>query len=101
MALGPRQGEVLGLCSDDLNLATGSMQCIMVVRLQLQRVSWQHGCPDPEKCTTRAARSARQIWETGLNRGSVFATETGRPTNPRADGREFRERRATAKVPPK
>ncbi|MHB1533918.1 MAG: tyrosine-type recombinase/integrase [Acidimicrobiales bacterium] len=47
LALGTRQGEVLGLCWDDLDLTAGSL----TIRRQLQRIGWRHGCSDPKKCT--------------------------------------------------
>ena len=54
MAHGLRQGEVLGLCWDDLDLATGTgTQGVIVIRRQLQRVSWQHGCSDRKGCITK------------------------------------------------
>jgi integrase len=153
MALGLRQGEVLGLGWDDLALPTGDgAEGTMVIRRQLQRVSWQHGCGEPDSCVTqagtpatrgadcpqrwggglktsepkseagrraltlpatvtaelrahraaqRAERLASEIWEAGPNGGWVFATEVGGPTDPRADGRDFKLLCAKAKVPPK
>jgi hypothetical protein len=61
MALGLRQGEVLGLCWDDVELPPqfGSEGAI-VIRRQLQRVSWQHGCSDPANCHSRSSRPAKR-----------------------------------------
>ncbi len=59
MALGLRQGEVLGLTWDDLELPTEPGEGTMVIRRQLQRVTWQHGCADPAKVHQRR-RKARQ-----------------------------------------
>lgn len=44
--LGLRQGEVLGLCWDDLDLDAR----ILVVRGKAQRRIWRHGCADPARC---------------------------------------------------
>ncbi len=60
MALGLRQGEVLGLAWDDLELPTEpGAEGTMVIRRQLQRVTWQHGCADPAEVRQRR-RKARQ-----------------------------------------
>jgi integrase len=43
-----------------------------VIRRQLQRVSWRHGCPDPAQCINRAGKPAKraadcpQRWGGGL-----------------------------------
>ena len=73
MALGLRQGEVLGLCWDDLDLpAESTVEGTMTVRRQLQRLSWKHGCPDPATCLNRAGRPTKrgadclQRWGGGL-----------------------------------
>ena len=153
MALGLRQGEVLGLAWDDLELpAEPGAEGTMVVRRQLQRVTWQHGCTDPAKCVNRAGKSAKrgadclqrwggglkisapkseagrrtlaipamltaelrthrktqaaerlasEIWAQGPNGGWVFASETGGPTDPRADNRDFKALCEVAKIPPR
>jgi integrase len=44
--LGLRQGEVLGLRWDDVDLDAG----IITIRGQAQRRAWQHGCDDPAEC---------------------------------------------------
>lgn len=73
MTLGLRQGEVLGLCWDDVQLpARDGAEGTIVIRRQLQRVTWQHGCPDPSVCLNRAGRPAKrsadcpQRWGGGL-----------------------------------
>lgn len=73
LALGLRQGEVLGLCWDDLDLpAEAGSDGTLTVRRQLQRVSWQHGCQDKEKCVTRVGSPTKrgadcpQRWGGGL-----------------------------------
>jgi integrase len=153
MALGLRQGEVLGLTWDDLELpAEPGAQGTMVIRRQLQRVTWQHGCADPAKCvntagkpakrgadclqrwggglkvsapkseagrrtltipamltaelrahrkTQTAERLASEIWQQGPNGGWVFASETGGPSDPRADNRDFKKLCEMAKIPPR
>jgi len=69
LALGLRQGEVLGLAWDDVTLGD---EPTMTIRRQLQRVSWQHGCPDPERCLNRAGLTSKraadcpQRWGGGL-----------------------------------
>jgi integrase len=47
LALGMRQGEVLGLCWDDLDFESGTVR----VARQLQRLSWRHGCEQRSACT--------------------------------------------------
>ena len=51
VVLGLRQSEVLGLQWSDLDLANGTL----IVRRQLQRRVWAHGCGDRTKCTKRGA----------------------------------------------
>lgn len=46
LALGLRQGEVLGLQWPDVDLDEGTLR----IRRQLQRLTWQHGCDDPTRC---------------------------------------------------
>jgi integrase len=85
LALGFRQGEVLGWCWDDLDLVAGTAS---VVR-QLQRVGWQHGCEDATRCTYQgkdglehpAKRGAdcSQRWGGGL-RVSEPKSDAGRRT---------------------
>ncbi len=74
IALGLRQGEVLGLRWNDLVLSSDSaVNGALAVRRQLQRAPWKHGCPDLGRCVTRGAgTSARraadcpQRWGSGL-----------------------------------
>jgi len=48
--LGLRQGEVLGLCWNDLDIpSTPGNRGVMIVRRQLRRAGWRHGCADPSK----------------------------------------------------
>jgi integrase len=71
LALGLRQGEVLGLTWDDLRLDGQSPT--MTVRRQLQRVAWQHGCDHPADCVNRAGLPTKrgadcpQRWGGGLH----------------------------------
>ncbi|HWG73520.1 MAG TPA: site-specific integrase [Acidimicrobiales bacterium] len=46
LALGLRQGEVLGLQWQDIDLDDG----VLIVRRQLQRLEWRHGCSNPSTC---------------------------------------------------
>ena len=46
LALGLRQGEVLGLQWPDVDLAQNTLR----VRRQLQRLTWSHGCLDADAC---------------------------------------------------
>jgi integrase len=46
LALGLRQGEALGLRWQYVDLDAGTL----MVRWQLQRFGWRHGCPDPHPC---------------------------------------------------
>ena len=47
----------------------------------------------------RSDRVASEIWEQGLDGGWVFANARGGPTDPRADGRDFKELCKEARVP--
>jgi len=49
ISLGLRRGEVLGLAWDDVDLDAGRL----MVRRQLERRRWRHGCADPERCDER------------------------------------------------
>ena len=86
MALGLRQGEVLGLSWDDMELPPQlGAEGTVVIRRQLQRVSWQHGCPDPGNCHSRSSRPAKrgadcpQRWGGGL-KVSTPKSSAGRRT---------------------
>jgi integrase len=46
LGLGLRQGEALGLRWQYVDLDAGTL----MVRWQLQRLAWQHGCADPHLC---------------------------------------------------
>jgi integrase len=47
LALGLRQGEILGLQWSDVDLDEGTVR----IRRQLQRLTWEHGCGRPSECT--------------------------------------------------
>jgi integrase len=106
MALGLRQGEVLGLCWDDVVLPAGEgSEATVTVRRQLQRLSWQHGCSDPERCVNRAGTHAKraadcpQRWGGGL-RVSEPKSAAGRRTLtlPATLAAELRVHQAAQKV---
>jgi integrase len=103
LTVGLRQGEVLGLQWDDVDLEAATLR----VRRALQRGKWRHGCPRPETCGQarrcpqhRAAQAAErlaagELWQAppvGLHSGSgwVFATEVGKPINPSRDWRAWK-----------
>lgn len=46
LAIGPRQGETLGLRWSDLDLDAETV----TIQWQLQRLGWRHGCEDPHVC---------------------------------------------------
>jgi integrase len=46
IAIGPRQGEALGLCWPAIDTKAGTVE----IGWQLQRLPWQHGCEDPRRC---------------------------------------------------
>jgi integrase len=52
LSLGLRRGEVLGLRWQDVDLDAETL----AVRRSAQRLSWQHGCPDAERCGFKPAR---------------------------------------------
>lgn len=107
MALGLRQGEVLGLCWDDVALRAGEgSEATVTVRRQLQRLSWQHGCSDPERCVNRAGTHAKraadcpQRWGGGLRVSSrsqppVAARSPSRPRSPPSFVSTRRRRRSS------
>lgn len=49
LAIGPRQGETLGLRWSDLDLDNE----VVSIQWQLQRLGWRHGCDDPHACGSR------------------------------------------------
>jgi integrase len=49
LALGTRQGETIGLKWSRLDDETHALR----IRTQLQRRTWEHGCPDPHVCGER------------------------------------------------
>lgn len=49
LAIGPRQGETLGLRWPDLDLDAE----VVTIQWQLQRLTWRHGCNDPHACGAR------------------------------------------------
>jgi len=49
LAIGPRQGETLGLRWSDLDLDAE----VVTIQWQLQRLGWRHGCDDPHACGAR------------------------------------------------
>lgn len=52
LAIGPRQGETLGLRWSDLDLDAE----VVTIQWQLQRLKWRHGCDDPHGCGARLHR---------------------------------------------
>lgn len=77
LSLGLRQGEALGLQWHDIDLDQG----VLLVRRQIQRVGWRHGCPEPSKCVYRSKSGIEQPakrgadcprrWGGGLRTGEV------------------------------
>lgn len=49
LAIGPRQGEALGLHWDQVDLDAGTVE----IAWQVQRRTWRHGCADPHACGYR------------------------------------------------
>jgi integrase len=64
--LGLRQGEVLGLRWDDLDDQAGQLTVIR----QLQRRTWQHGCPSTAPCGRKRGANCPQ-----RHGGGLFASE--------------------------
>ncbi|MCX4474849.1 site-specific integrase [Micromonospora sp. NBC_01655] len=60
LAIGPRQGETLGLRWPDLDLDNE----VVTIQWQLQRLTWRHGCDDPHACGARPRPKNRK----GLHR---------------------------------
>ncbi|MEV6986537.1 site-specific integrase [Sphaerisporangium sp. NPDC051017] len=54
LATGTRQGETLGLRWQYINLDTG----VAKIWYQLQRLTWQHGCDNPQACGAAHHREA-------------------------------------------
>lgn len=57
LTFGPRQGEVLGLAWDDVDLETGRLH----IRRELYKLAWQHGCNPggPPICKTGRDHSTK------------------------------------------
>lgn len=55
LALGPRQGEALGLTWECVDLDAGTVS----IDWQLQRRIWEHGCKDPVACAAKHCRRER------------------------------------------
>jgi integrase len=55
LALGLRQGEALGLCWQHVDLDKGTL----LIRAQLQRQRWRHGCDDSYACGEQRHRDDR------------------------------------------
>lgn len=71
LALGPRQGEALGLTWECVDLAAGTV----TLDWQLQRHVYEHGCADPVACAAPHCRTDRCVpsWEHGCGRaGECF-----------------------------
>jgi integrase len=60
LAIGPRQGEALGLCWPEVDLDAGTV----AIAWQLQRLPWQHGCADPHRCGLTAGKGGRSLHRT-------------------------------------
>ena len=73
--LGLRQGEVLGLRWDDLDEHTG----LLTIARQLQRRTWQHGCPSSAPCGRKRGADCPQRFGGGLY-ASEPKSEAGRRT---------------------
>lgn len=63
VAIGPRQGEALGMRWEYVDLDAGTV----AVDWQLQRLKYQHGCDDPVACAARHCRRepCPPTWEHG------------------------------------
>ena len=56
LALGLRQGEALSLRWQHVDLDAG----LLMIRWQLQRFAWQHGCADPHVCGKNLRQAGKQ-----------------------------------------
>ncbi|HEX5543033.1 MAG TPA: site-specific integrase [Micromonospora sp.] len=70
LAIGPRQGEALGLRWADLDLDAGTV----TIQWQLQRLTWRHGCDDPHACGS----TPRPDYPDGLHRFEACPPECAR-----------------------
>ncbi len=115
LALGLRQGEALGLAWDDLDLDGGTLTVRRALQRQLGRglvlvepksraghrpISLPPQLIDALR-THRAEQAAERlragnVWE---DHGLVFAQPNGRPVDPRADHRAWKNLLAAADVP--
>lgn len=68
LTLGPRQGEVLGLAWDDIDLETGRLH----IRRELFKLTWEHGCNPGGEPTCRTGRD-----HSTKTRGDVCPQRTG------------------------
>jgi integrase len=60
LAVGPRQGETLGLCWPAVDLDAGTIE----IGWQLQRLPWAHGCADPYRCGATAGKDGASLHRT-------------------------------------
>jgi integrase len=69
LAIGPRQGEALGLTWACVDLDAGTI----ARDWQLQRLPWQHGCDDPAGCAAQFCRrtACEPSWTHGCARPSA------------------------------
>jgi integrase len=83
--LGLRQGEVLGLRWNDLDIPSNTdTKGVLIVRQQLRRAAWRHGCSDPGRCLTKAGTPTKrgadcpQRWGGGLKLSAPKSTAARR-----------------------
>lgn len=60
LAIGPRQGEALGLAWDQYDPDEG----VVDIAWQVQRRTWRHGCVDPHECGWRRDREGQPLHRT-------------------------------------
>lgn len=79
---GMRQGEVLGLTRDAINLDAGTL----TVQWQLQRLTWAHGCPEATPCTAgKASACPERELQTPTHREFRVLTGADTLVRPKSD----------------
>lgn len=99
LALGPRQGEALGLTWPCVNLDDGTI----AKDWQLQRLRWRHGCDDPAACAAEHCRRERcaPSWVHGCATPATCYTQAWRcPQRRRGDRCPRHTRACPAPCPP-
>ncbi|OKI47257.1 tyrosine-type recombinase/integrase [Micromonospora sp. CB01531] len=99
LAIGPRQGEALGLTWPCVDLDAGAI----AKDWQLQRLRWRHGCENPAECAAKFCRreKCQPIWVHGCaNPDSCYQQPFRCPARARGDRCRLHRRPCPEPCPP-